>query len=280
MPDADRLATTLRRAILAFRDTPGRSGRLIRLEGSREVLVAGDLHGNLENFRRLLKLADLGKTPERYLILQEVIHGDFTYPDGSDKSHQLLDLVAALKVQYPRQVHFLLGNHELAQALNRPIGKGDAILNEQFRVGVENAYGSRADEVYSLYVQLVAVVPVAVRTPNRVFLSHSLPAASRMGAFDPAVLERDSQEEDLIPTGAIHSLVWGRDTSPANVAEFLRRVDADLLITGHIPCEQGYATPNDRQLILDCLGHPAACCLFTTEQPLTHAELVAGVRLL
>jgi hypothetical protein len=281
MPDPERLLTTLRRATLAFRETPGRTGRLIHLQGSREVLVAGDLHGNVENFRRVLRIADLAQRPDRHLVLQEVIHGDFSYPDGGDKSHQLLDLLATLKVQFPRQVHFLLGNHELAQALNRPIAKGDANLNQQFRLGIHTAYGSRADEVYAHYIQMLAVVPVAVRTPNRVFLSHSLPPASRMALFDPAALERDeSAEADLLPRGSIHGLLWGRDTSQANVADFLQRMDADLLISGHIPCDQGFAAPNDRQLILDTLGVPAACCLFSTERPLTHAELVGGVIIL
>ncbi len=278
MPDPDRLLTILRRAILACRDTPGRKGRLIQLQGVREVLVAGDLHGNLENFRRLLKIADLQHQPERHLVLQEVIHSDFTYDAGGDRSHQLLDLVAALKVQYPRQVHYLPGNHELAQAMNRPIGKGDAVLNQQFVLGVHTAYGSRGEEVYATYLQLIARLPLALRTPNRVFLSHSLPAAKWMASFDLAALEREeSMEADLLPGGSIHSLVWGRDVSPANVAEFLQRVDADLLITGHIPCDRGFDTPNDRQVILDSLGVPAAYCLFSTEKPLTHAELVGCV---
>jgi hypothetical protein len=54
-------------------------------------------------------------------------------------------------------------------------------------------------------------------------------------------------------------------------------MDADLLITGHIPCERGFETPNDRQLILDAMGAPACYCLFPTDRPLTHAELVGGV---
>ena len=56
--------------------------------------------------------------------------------------------------------------------------------------------------------------------------------------------------------------------------------DADLLITGHIPCENGYDTPNDRQLILDCLSTPAAICLFPTDRPLTFQELVGYVEIL
>ena len=178
MPDPDRLLLTLRRAEQAFRDTPGRGRMSIHLNDASELLVAGDLHGNLENFRQILKLADLASSPARHLVLQEAIHGGFAYPDGSDKSHQLLDLIAALKVQYPRQVHFLLGNHELAQAMGRMIGKGDADLNRQFSEGVTHAYGGRADEVFAQYQRLLAVVPLAVRTPNRVLVSHSLPPAA------------------------------------------------------------------------------------------------------
>jgi hypothetical protein len=281
MPDPDRLLLTLRRATQAFRDTPGRRGRLVALDGAAEVLAAGDLHGNLENFRLLLRLADLARNPGRHLVLQEVVHGPFYYPDGGDKSHQLLDLVAALKCQFPRQVHFLLGNHELAELTNRKIAKGDADLNRLFRQGVDSAYGPRGAEVYAHYQQLLAVVPLAVRTPNRVYLSHSLPAGWHLPDFNPAVLERDDPTDaDLLPGGSVHALVWGRDTSAETAAAFLHKVDADLLITGHVPLEEGYEAPNDRQLILDSLATPAACCLFPADRPLTHAELLQCVRLL
>jgi Calcineurin-like phosphoesterase len=281
MPDPVRLLQTLRRAAQAFRDTPGRRGRVVSLDGVTEVLATGDLHGNLENFRLLLQHADLARQPRRHLVLQEVIHGTFTYPNGSDKSHQLLDLVAALKCQFPRQVHFLLGNHELAQYTNRLVAKGDSDLNRLFREGVDAAYGSQGPDIYAEYRQLLAVVPLAVRTPNRVYLSHSLPPATRLADFDPAILEREEPAKtDLMPGGSVHSLVWGRDTSLANVTAFLQKVDADLLITGHVPCDLGFETPNERQLILDSLGHPAAYCLFPADRPLTLEELKGLVKLL
>jgi hypothetical protein len=261
-----------------FRETPGRRGRVVALEGVTEVLVGGDLHGNVENFRRLMTKADLARNPQRHFVLQEVVHGPYHYPAGGDKSHQLLDLMAALKCQFPRQVHFLLGNHELAQYTRRRVSKGDLDLNEVFREGVGTAYGSRAPEVYAVYEELLALVPLALRTPNRVLLSHSLPPASRLEDFDPAVLERDvSTEADVVPGGAVHSLVWGRDTRAETAAAFLARMDADLLISGHVPCDNGFDVPNDRQLILDSLGAPACYCLFPTDRPLTHAELVHHV---
>jgi hypothetical protein len=281
MPDPVRLLQTLRRATQAFRDTAGRRGRVVTLQGAAELLASGDLHGNLENFRILLQRADLARQPLRHLVLQEVIHGTFTYANGGDKSHQLLDLVAALKCQFPNRVHFLLGNHELAQYTNRLIAKGDSDLNRLFREGVDAAYGANGPDIYDAYMQLLGVVPLALRTPNRVFLSHSLPPGSRLEGFDPNILERDEvAEADLVPGGSVHSLVWGRDTSQANVAAFLKKVDADLLITGHVPCEQGFDTPNDRQLILDSLGQVAAYCLFPVVRPVTLAELKGLVKLL
>ena len=58
------------------------------------------------------------------------------------------------------------------------------------------------------------------------------------------MLERDRlSEADLQPGGSVYALVWGRDTSLANAAAFLDKVDADLLITGHIPVTPALPCP-------------------------------------
>src|SRR5262249_4121392 len=163
-----------------------------------------------------------------------------------------------------------------AQWTGQWIAKGDADVNEQFRAGLAAAYGARAEEIYAAYLDLFAAVPLALHTANRVFLSHSLPSARRLDDFDPARLTRaEVPEADRLPGGFVHALVWGRDTRPVTVEAFLRKVDADLLITGHIPSEKGFAVPNARQLILDAMGTPAGYCLFPAQGSLSHAELVA-----
>ena len=281
MPDPERLLSTLRQAAQAVRATPGRRGHLVVLDGATEMLATGDLHGNLDNFRRILDLAQLARNPQRHLVLQELLHGPHRYPAGGDKSHQLVDLFAALKCQLPAQVHYLLGNHELSQWTGRAIAKGETDFNAGFREGVSTAYGPRAAEIYKAYFDLFALLPLALRTPNRIWLSHSLPNASRMELVSQAAFEREPWDEaDLLPRGLVHSVVWGHDTSLTNVEAYLQKVDADLLITGHIPCDQGFTAPHERQLILDCLGEPACCCLFPVDRALAHAELVECVRVL
>ena len=278
MPDAERLLKTLHKAVDATRATPGTRGHWLQLQDLDDVLIAGDLHGNVENFRRILDRAQLAKLPRRHLVLQELIHGPHRYPAGGDKSHQLVDLFAALKCQYPRQVHYLLGNHELSQWTARAIAKTDVDYNAIFREGLGTAYGPLAAAVYQAYFKIFETLPLVIRTPNRVLLSHSLPYASKREAVTLAALERENWDpSDLLPGGAAHAIVWGRDASLENVVAYLGKLDADFLITGHIPCPEGYAMPTERQLIVDAMGTPACCCLFPADRVVTYKELVAGV---
>ena len=282
MPSPDKLLVVLRRAIDHVAATPGRCGHLVRLPaGTADVVAAGDLHGHVPNFQAVLKAADLANHPGRHLVLQEVIHGPFKYPDGSDKSHQLVDLFAALKCQYPNRVHLLPGNHELAQWTGRPIGKADDWQNDKFRAGVSAAYGAAAEDVYRAYLDLFRACPLAIKLPNRVWVSHTLPAAKFLPAFDASRLEAEAYSpEEVAPGGWVFGLLWGRDTSEANVTEYLRKCDVDLLVSGHIPNDEGFEVPNGRQVIVDCSATPAACVVVPADRPITHAELVAGVRVL
>jgi hypothetical protein len=186
-----------------------------------------------------------------------------------------------LKCQYPDRVHYLLGNHELAQWQGQLIAKGDVDYNSVFLEGIQNAYDSRSEEIYEAYLEIFAAANLAIRTPNRIFMSHSLPSARHLERFSLADLEREERRpEDLVWGGPVHSLVWGRDTRVATAEAFLAKVDADLLITGHIPSELGFENPNERQIILDSMGPQAGFCLFSTDRKLTIEELVGCIGIL
>lgn len=278
MPAPDRILTHLRQAVALVRATPGRRGHVVALQECAEVLVVGDLHGHVPHFQAVMKVADLAAHPGRHLVVQEIVHGKFRYPKGGDKSHQLVDLFAALKCQFPKRVHLLPGNHELAQWSERPVMKANENQNALFREGVAEAYGPHAPAIYATYLELFKACPAVLRCPNGVLISHSLPSGRTLPLFDPARLEREEYApDDLEPGGTYHSLVWGRDTSAEAAANFLRKMGADLLVSGHIACDEGFAVPNPRQVVLDCSEAPGGYVLFPADRPLAHEELVRCV---
>jgi len=278
MPDPEKLLATIRRATDLFRATPGRSGGIVAPVGVSEVMVVGDLHGNIPAFRRLLDVAALSLNPTRHLVLQELIHGPRNYPEGGDRSHQLVDLVAALKCLYPDRVHLILGNHELSELTGRIISKHGVVLNDSFRQGIRTAYGARADAIYEAYKVLFAALPLAVRTPNRVFLCHTIPDEIDLPNIDLDLLKVDTwPAESMARHGTVYALTWGRDTAPEIVDCFAKMVDADWFITGHQPCDQGFRQANHRQIIIDGTDPLPAYCLFPAVEPVTMELLLKGI---
>lgn len=281
MPDPTRVLSTIKRATALFRSTPGRQGGLVTLSDSaEEVMVVGDLHGNIPAFRQFLIVADLAKNPSRHLVFQELVHGNKHYPDDKgDKSHQLVDVVSALKCQFPERVHLILGNHELSELTGRPIAKAGVALNALFRQGINTAYGASADAIYEAYRTLFAALPLAVRTPNRVFLCHTIPDPFDLESFDPTIFEADHWPATAMARhGAVYAMTWGRNTDIENADRFAQLVDADYFITGHQPCEQGFRQANDRQIIIDGTEPYPAYCLFSTRDVLTIESLLKCVK--
>jgi Calcineurin-like phosphoesterase len=264
MPDPQKILATVRKAAELMRATPGRAGSVITLDDVDEVMVVGDLHGNLPAFRQALTIAALDRHPRRHLVLQELVHEINKHDaDRPDRSHRLVDLVSALKCQYPQRVHLILGNHELSELTGRIIGKDGHALNLRFRQGMELAYGARTADVFEAYLALFAALPLAVRTANRVFVCHTLPDARYLDELDLALLKADHwPKETMKRGGTIYALTWGRDTTSETADRFAAMVDADWFITGHQPCEEGFRQASHRQIIIDGTNPNPAYCLF------------------
>ncbi|MFI5460980.1 MAG: metallophosphoesterase [Isosphaerales bacterium] len=282
MPDPRKLLSTIRRATDLMRATPGRSGGIITPNRAAEVMVVGDLHGNLSAFKKVLAIADLDHHPGRHLVLQELIHGPLIYPDDKgDRSHQLLDVVAALKCQFPDRAHLILGNHELSELTGRTIGKDGESLNANFRRGIETAYGASSGEVFESYRGLFAALPLAVRTENRTYVCHTIPDAADLDSLDLDLLKVDVwPESSMKRRGTIYALTWGRDTSPETADRFASMVDADFFITGHQPCDQGFRQANHRQIIIDGTDPYPSYCLFPADQPVSIESLLKCARVI
>ena len=245
-------------------------------------MVVGDLHGNLPAFRQVLISADLANHPRRHLVLQELVHGNKHYlDDQGDKSHQLVDIVCALKCQFPQRVHLILGNHELSELTGRIIGKDGKALNMKFRQGIITAYGPAADEIYESYKGLFAAMPLAVRAANRVFICHTIPDEDDLDRLDLSLLKADTwPPESLQRRGTIYAMTWGRDTDAAVADRFAAMVDADFFICGHQPCDEGFRQTNPRTIIIDGTNPYPAYCLFSTTAPTMIEDLLKCVHII
>ncbi|WP_347243272.1 metallophosphoesterase, partial [Thermogutta sp.] len=188
----EQIINTCKKAAQANLETPSRQGNLIVLssQDGTDVMITGDLHGHRRNFNLIRRIAALDKNPSRHLVIQEVCHGGLTYPDGGCMSHTVLEDVAKLKTQYPDRVHFILGNHELAEMTDYPIQKNKQMLNFLFRLGIQHVYGPAADRVRQAYIEFIQTCPLGVVIPGGVVVTHSLPENVDKQGFDVSVFHR------------------------------------------------------------------------------------------
>lgn len=236
----DFAIAALREAAELIADDPKRSGSLLTFGGAGQLVVTGDIHGNLRNFEKLQRFSDLRRNPGRSVLLHELIHAELRN-DEDDLSIDLLVRAAAWKNEHPDNVFFLQSNHELAQLRGQEITKFGRSVLGAFEAGVRTRYGGRFRDVLEAVNEYIAALPLAARTTNGIFIAHSLPEPAQIPIFDLTVFERQPTTEDMSPGGAAYSLVWGRFHSPEVIDMFARRLGVELLIVGHTPQESGYA---------------------------------------
>lgn len=276
----ESVIATYEQATEANLHTPGREGNIVVLssEEADEVMITGDLHGHRRNFNAIRRVADLKAHPRRHLVLQEVCHGGPTYPaNGGCMSHTMLEDVTRLKVEYPERVHFILGNHELAELTDYPIQKNKQMLNLLFRLGLQQVYGPATEKVREAYFPFLRSCPLAIWLPFGIFLSHSVPENVDTRGFDKSIFSRQIEPEEFYEQSGIFQLVWGRDYRRENAAAFAELMDATVLINGHEPCLEGYSTPNDMQIIIDCCNEKACYAILPTDRELTYADIVSRI---
>ena len=69
--------------------------------------------------------------------------------------------------------------------------------------------------------------------------------------------------------GTVYAHHLGPRHQPETADRFAAMVDADLFVTGHQPCDDGFRQANHRQLIIDGTDPYPACCLFPAREPVT-----------
>jgi len=247
----DEVVETFQAAAEENQMSPMRAQQVVHLPPEGEFWIAGDLHDHRRNLEKLLYSVDLANNPHRQLILQEVVHGDHWDAGGAEGSWETLAKIADLKCKFPRQVHFLLANHDLAQIHGEGIMKGGQSVCAAFNKGVKRDFGTQAGVAQAAITEFLLSFPLAIRSSNGLFFSHSVPADNEVAGFDYTVFDRGLTGTDYQrKTGPVYQLIWGRRTTPPFVDLFLEKVGAQLIVTGHQPQEMGFARNGERHLII------------------------------
>ena len=249
--DPQEVADALDAGAAALLGNPARRGSSVHLPDRGSVLLTGDLHDNPVHLRRVVDAARLGDDEHRHVVLHELIHGD-RLTNGCDLSYRVLVRAALLAARHPGQVHVVLANHELAQAFRHPVSKGAGDNLEQFDAGLEWAFGDDAGLVDEAVGRFVRAMPLAVRAPNGLFLSHSLPAPHQLEGFDLGILDRPLEDADYaLRTGSAWRMVWGRGWDADELRTLAAAWRVRTFVLGHAYVEAGAEAPFADLLLLN-----------------------------
>lgn len=237
------------RAARASLESPLRRGACVDLPWRGRLLMTGDIHDHLSNFMKVIHLAALHQSPDRHLILHELIHGPSTV-NGVDLSVRILLRAATLKLAYPGQVHFLQANHDIAQLGGEGIAKNGKSVTKAFDDGIDYIYPDGAEAVRAAVHTFIRSHPLAVRCANGVFCAHSLPAPRMLAKFDTTLLDRVPTADDLKIGGAGFEMVWGRRHTQEVADTLAAAWGAKVFVLGHQPVDMGYEEQAQTMLIM------------------------------
>ena len=240
--------------------TKFRRGNIIQLPDTGRLIVTGDLHGHRKNLEKIIALADLENNPDTHIIFQEILHGGKQDEYGGCISFMLLFDILKMQLRFPDQVHLIMGNHDTAFITNSEVMKGGKEMNEPFNRAIKHCFKEECESVKSALKQYLLSQPLAVKTVNKLWISHSLPANRFADDFDMSIFERKIEMEDLKRPKPVYTLTWGRSHSKETLTKLAEKFEASAFILGHQPAENGFRVEFPNTIIITT-EHNHGCLL-------------------
>ena len=267
----------LKKGIEANRSVALRAGNVINLPESGKVIITGDLHGHRRNFERVVSFADLQSNPQTFVIFQEILHGGPEDEQGGCLSFGLFMDVLSYQLQFPDQVFLVMGNHDTAIIADNDVMKAGKEMNRALKAAMKNSLGDDYRNIMGAMKDYLLSQPIAVRCPNRIWMSHSLPADRFVDTFDTAVFDKELAPADTLRPEPLYLLTWGRRQSARTLEEFARRLDVDAFIVGHQPQDQGWQFVEPNTIILASEHNHGCMIVFELDRRYTVEELIESI---
>jgi hypothetical protein len=219
------------------KDALGNPGGILELQDNVTPILVGDLHARVDNLLTILSenafLDSLENGTAALIILGDAIHSE--EPDRLEEMESsllMMDLIFRLKLRFPGNVFFIVGNH-------------DSFMHELMKQGIpqgllweKHVLSSRGEEYKTELELFYQQSPLLVLSKDFI-ACHAGPARRKVSR---QILVDARQFPDIV-----HDMTWGRIRTAAFPAGYTRndirkfRKDLEVgsdtpFIVGHHPC--------------------------------------------
>jgi diadenosine tetraphosphatase ApaH/serine/threonine PP2A family protein phosphatase len=218
------------------------SGRLVKLQPLGEALVIGDLHGDLESLLTILNTSTFLQKMTNLKDTTLIFLGD--YGDRGAHSTEVYHILLRLKLEFPKQVVILRGNHE---------GPEDLMASpHNLPLSFQSRFGENWRIAYSKTRELFACLYNALLVDERYLMVHGGLSPNIDSIQDLANANITHPENELL-----ENLLWsdpndqvkevlnsprgaGKLFGKSVTEKVLRKLNVKILIRGHEPCKEGF----------------------------------------
>lgn len=218
------------------------TGRLVNMPPKGEVIVIGDIHGDLDSLVHIIKESEfLDKTRKGEDIIA-VFLGD--YGDRGIYSPEVYYIVLWLKEQFPESVVLMRGNHE---------GPDDLLAYpHDLPNHLDRKFGENGSNVYRKIRELFNYLYNVILVEGKLVILHG-GAPSQASTIDDLAFAhkkhpRETHLEEILWSDPIEDMK-GTYPSPRGAGKLfgeditdnlLKILNAKVLIRGHEPSEKGF----------------------------------------
>mgnify|MGYP001026923134 CR=1 FL=1 len=218
------------------------NGKLVNMPPKGEVIVVGDIHGDLNSLIHILKKSSFLDKTRKGENVSAVFLGD--YGDRGIYSPEVYYVVLWLKQQFPESVVLMRGNHE---------GPDDLLAYPHDLPGhLDRKFGEYGSKVYGKIRELFNHLYNGVLVKGKLVMLHG-GAPSQASSIDDLAYAhekhpRETHLEEILWSDPIEG-VRGTYPSPRGAGKLfgedvtdklLKMLNVKVLIRGHEPSEEGF----------------------------------------
>jgi hypothetical protein len=170
-----------------------------------------------------------------------------------------------------------MGNHDTAIVSDNNVIKAGKEMAQPLKESMKRCFGDDYQLVAAAMKEYLLSQPLAVKSPNRIWMSHSLPSDPALKDFDIGILNKHLQPDDLTRPNSAYLLTWGRRHSEEALATLAKMLDTDFFILGHQPQPTGWARTAHNTIIIASDHNHGTVISFDLEKSYTIDELTSCI---